>query len=73
MYIGELAMYWFKKTTTHFAVTVQLDNVKASPPPPQKKKKKKKTSKNQCMIQDIPLKFWYRILVLDFSSWSRQI
>ena len=38
MPIGELAMHYVLKKT-HFAVTVQLDNIKA------KKKKKKKSSK----------------------------
>ena len=52
-----------KKKKKHFTVTVQLDNIKA----------KKSSKKSKYKSQPIPLKFWHRILVPDFPSWSRQI
>ena len=48
---------------THFAVTVHLDNIKA----------KHRPKNSNYKTQAIPLKYWYRILVPDFPSWSRQI
>ena len=47
----------------HFAVTVQLDNIKA----------KKSFKKSKYKTQTIPLKFWYQNLVPDFLCWFRQI
>ena len=43
---------------TFFAVTVQLDNIKA----------KNRPKKSKYETQAIPLKFWYRILVPDFPK-----
>ena len=62
MPIGELAMHYALK---NHILQLQYNWIILKPKIVQKKTKYK--------AQAIPLKFWYRILVPDFPSWSRQI
>ena len=48
---------------THFAATVQFDNIKTRHRP----------IKSKYKTQAFRKKKWHRILILDFPTWSRQI
>ena len=64
MPIGKLAMHYALK---NHSLHIQYDRIRLKPKIIQKSKQSKYKS------QAIPLKFWYRILVPDFPSFSRQI